>query len=643
MKAASLTLVLGLWAGTHFGLAAEAIDDPRFAALSALIDRIEASPEIHRAACDAMLTTGVELGYWSAEDQRLALLSLDDVFHGEVFTHRMTPNGMVRRPVALPGPMTQAVRWSYLVAKLRPQAEPAPGPAEIFDWLQGRIRSLEEMRKLAGFALVEPALDAIESRWLTARTERELEPLSPLLDRLRGITMPPHFMQWSAADNSRHSSASPKSRPRIPPRSPAEATVALLIDYYSILTPPQPLLLPAPDAEFSTYATFRAIARVLRENGYRFLDRPAVAARLAALQARFRAEFLAAQTALDDAILQEAPTAEFAVALERLARFSTPGEPPRFPARDPRPRGFPGQFMPPAGLSRGGIDYRDLLSAPDAFKLPGTSAYDRSGVPPAPVVAAWLRRAGLPPPHGDYAAWLALRTAEDSGSEADRAAATARLRQSLYEFRPAVVRHVQDRLGQPTPVNPPKAAPGWTLSPEQAAANDPVAALLRALESLAAHEKNAEIRRLAAAWRTLPAGDVSVDPGRAQDFAMLWSRILARPGGVALAELRARALRALLDPVGGDAVEPESLLRARLEDAIRRSDFAGTARLLALDDAGAALTSAERMSYRSDVDLLREATLPDAEVARAACLQLIRTASPRAAAEVAARRLKALR
>jgi hypothetical protein len=638
MKATSLGVALLLGVASPGGWAANEPDDPRIGALAALITRLNESTEVHRATCEEILTAGVTRGDWSEEAGRYAGYTLADLFNWEAPSYFSLPAGgsaLQQRPVALASSSSLLPHLRQQLARAR---DPVPATAWVFDWLQTRVEGLEDLRQQAGRAMIGPAIDAVERIWLTARSAEEIQAARPLLTRVQSQSFMAASHIWRAATTQRR--GGPANVPLAVRGSPSiDLELPQFISYWAILHPQgEPLLLPALDADFATYAPFAVAFRALGEHRSRLLQRPAVAERIFVLRARFREEFESVQKALDDAILREDSATEFAAAALRLSRFTQPVFPqmpmPRFPRRD----GPPGSF---AGFSGTDIDYRDLVR--EALESMARDA--SSGGPFRELTAAqWLPMVGLPPVRGNYGAWLAVREAEASGSTAARQTAVANLRTALPEFRPAVARYLDARLAREMPQAHPAESPGkaWTLPDELAKAADPVTALITALERLADIDRSDDLRSLAASWRTLRAPDASGLRAPARVSQGAWPRALVRPGGAALNQLRERAARALLsaDPEAGADLAAQIL--ERLEAAVQRSDFSEARRILAVDAACAALPASEHEAYQLELNLLNEAEAAPAESAPR-YRQLIRGAGARATGALAAQRLRQAR
>lgn len=632
MKRAQRSAVLGLVALAAWTSVAEATEEAEIITYRLLSDRIVESAPLLRGICAEELQEGVRLGRWSAEEKREGDEVLRAIFDGKIEGGPLV-SARWEEPPRSRYPVSPLGRWSGLTMQMERERDAAPATAVLFDWLEQRARALDALRVQSGAEIARLSLAAIERGWLAARNEGELRPTVALLRLAQIESYQSHAQQWRAAVTDPEARRRPSLSASLRLQT-ADPEVARLIEFWSLLASREPLLLPAADADFASYARFCILADLLRDHVAEVLARPAVVACLEGLRSRFRAEVLAIERSLDEAILQDLPAAECERRLARLMAMDFV-EPPRLerPQRHSPPAEFPSSF------SSNSIDYRDV-ALPKLGKFAQAERDVRSKAA-IQLRKSWWQILRLPEVRADYASWQALRQAGESDSVADQAAAATRLTGALGSFRSAVADHVKGRLAQLSAAK--RLQDAVTLPVVADAETDPVAMLIAALENLAIGNEQPEIKRLAAAWRASRQQELLLDGAAGQELAQCWTRVFAVPGRASLGRLRERAVGTLLNPGSADSASIETLLRERLDAALRRGDLTEGARILAVAQAGGVLPWEEGVAYSGEIEALRQIPSGDASRDRGILRQLIQNAGARPAGEIAAERLKQMR
>lgn len=428
-------------------------------------------------------------------------------------------------------------------------------------WLLERLTVLESVREEARVAFCWAACDYAENVWLRAKSAADLAPAVAALGEARAHKRREfsYVSQELGRNRLRHAGARATD-----PLWPPEPVLAL-VDFWSVLANPEPLLLPDPGDSPGQFSQWRGILRQLRWLEHRFVARAGVATRFADLERAIALSLHASYRERDRLILVDAPIAEAKAAYVRFGGVTAPlraAGPPRDRALFARPAGMP--------------DYRDVVRGSGGAMAPPVDQAEGSG----------------------YPEWLAWRGAKERGEVGEIAATATRLHAALPRLPLNVRQHLEKRLS---------AAASATEAPAvQAGAprNNPVEHLLATLQLLASRKPHGTASDgIAKEWRGIDAASSLASPESRTDLD--WQHLASEPEGQTLFALRdAAALHTVAGIIRESPIDAvpagttlATLLTEALEKSIRKSDIASAAQLLALDRACCALTPETHADY----------------------------------------------
>ena len=596
----------------------------RLKVCESLVAGISPQAATERAACESMLVSGAQTGWWSDEEKHVTEEWLEYVFET-----RARDVGIGRREFNpyISSRLPNDPAWSSLVDRASLWRDPSSPTRPVLAWLAARLAAMNEVRRYAAGAMLTAAIRQAESAWLSAKMPADLD------EAVRGLTETKAVLgiKWTANDPF----GSPRiMRPNYPRHFPfTREDTDDFEDCWSIVAAPAPLLFPDPAMDPAAFAAARRDWLLLAKVSHRFVQREAVAQRFEELDNQFRAGFAASQRELNAAILRDASAAEFAPLFLRLKSHILAPPSPQETARlrsaiPPRPQNR--EVAP---------DYHDTLAA-----LARTQAHI-PGQPPQTQREAELKW------RGDFAGWLAWREAEEQGNAGRIETARAALLKNADVFEPRVAAFLKKRLA----AQPALAKGGAPDEGKIDAQNPAIAELATALRQRFAGKKNdasaPDVSALIEAWLRFDR-DAAGAAGRDVNFTATWQRIASLADGAALCKLRDGAARSALaqvlpESVGNRADVPLTpLFHDALDTCAARGAHEAIARILALDAVAGVLFDPEHRAWVVTIGRLRRALeIPPADFvnAREAWRHVLRTTDSPAVAALVAEKLKAIR
>ncbi|HEV7401730.1 MAG TPA: hypothetical protein VGO11_02345 [Chthoniobacteraceae bacterium] len=490
-----------------------------------------------------------------------------------------------------------------------------------------RLDALDSYYAEVRSALRLSALAYVDEVWRHARTNAELIPAQEALQEAKFLVS-----MWDDLGGRRMASRG-ESAPfyygatKRAPYLGIEESLEL-IDCWSIVAAPKPLLLPRdPATDPEAYLQFHGLWRTLEGMGNKFTRRPAIRRAVAEADEQFRHACEFAAEEVRAALLRGASPAELSGPVQRLRRFCDEVNLPSLPY-DSLP------YSPGFGSAKP-LDYRNFI----AGRVPRTTRNDLI----SNALLEECRRS---------INWLSLLQAEERGDRRAVALGQEWLRQSLAGVKGPHDELMRRHLPPESPsagASEPVTAAQEGARPAMTTTGEPTAALLASLRALRrpGSEGVPNLEPLIAVWQAVQKGGGAAAGDRAGPTAGIWMSLASTPEGATLLQLRDRAAWAALgrpsQPARGDLATE---WMAQFEAALVRGAWEEAGRLLVLDGACGILDSETRFACLRTLPMMRNAAeltvRGDRAQARESYLQIIRERLPLNIGAMAAGKLKAL-
>ena len=265
---------------------------------------------------------------------------------------------------------------------------------------------------------------AVAAIWVTAREAEDLQPAVRLMDETLA-----QFRPNILTDKHPFASTPPPSEAHsLMPHVPRFAAIDKFKDFYSIVHPDPPFLLPDPAVDPERFrAMWRYYVALQHDTAHSFFQEESVRVRIDTLERQYKRNAEEAWAAVDKAFSENASAEILSAALKRAEPF-TPLPAFQMSPNAPRPGFFPLPATPaPSSPKPVGPDYRTTAEP-------------------------WLNRS--PDPNEDfvrrrkqrYEDWIAYRQAQEAGDQKEAARLAQQLRSNLDGYPAEFAGRIRDEL-----------------------------------------------------------------------------------------------------------------------------------------------------------------------------------------------------
>jgi hypothetical protein len=582
---------------TYAAAVAEPYSQERWQALRNFIADMDVQLDIERDIYRSELERGVKDGLWTVEEQTIADRSAQSFFFADD-----PPSGPGKLPAVGGG------KWRLRATRL--QSSQLANMSELDGWLRQRVAALTSVRSRAKrtlFALVDAEVERV---WLEAKSALDLQPAIALLAETKKVDAErwDHVTQLLATTPGGGNSVG------------AETDLLELIYFWTVVTSPEPLILPDPNGDIRPAMNARQQWQALIRARYRFGLRPAMMERFAEFERAFQKRQTAARNRLDQLIIENAPAAAYEAALKEDESLSD------------SPKDSKRRLPPAPRLPTEGPDHRRIIEQNASF-----------------MQGSRPQTAGRPE---FYAHWLAFRQAEERGEMH----ALARSRDALLRATNAVpiqlATIVRERATRTAQEKSTERADATLPEVSAMAQKDPVQRMAAALQAGNGRPGYHFLRaKLADAWRDIRGDEVLAEDYRA-GAASVWESLVGSHHAKVWLELRESATRAALaslvnrDIAALDSFPLITVVRNEFERAVTAGEIETARKILNLAILSAALgqeESNEKAGLFQRLDQARMAEMrADFPTARAVYSEMVWQSRDLALSRIAGERLKGL-
>ena len=294
--------------------------------------------------------------------------------------------------------------------------------------LSPRLEALLRYRQDLSSDLLVSTDRAVTAIWLTAKMREDLQPAVRLLDETLAEFKPTVLTEMRSYVTNSPPSPERQSLIRSDPRF---APIDRFKDFYSIIHPDPPFLLPDPAVDPAGFRVmWRYYVALQHDSMHSFFQDRGVQERIRSLESQYKENEKSAWAAVEKAFQDNASAKITAAALERAAPYA-PLPLFEISPNAPQPGSFPRTATPTPPKTKPG-------EKPD-YRTTAEPWLDRS---------AEQNEGRLTTRQQMYQEWIAFRRAQEAGDSGEVAKFAEKFRQNLRGYPTAFANHVREQLKQ---------------------------------------------------------------------------------------------------------------------------------------------------------------------------------------------------